>query len=924
MKNIRYILCGCLFCCGNAVVLTAMAQTDTVNVAFKSVGQRDLLGGVSTVNMAELNQKLYSTYTLDNMQAYIGGWTGQLWNQGDALVLVDGVPRDAGNVLPSEIESITFMKAASAVVLYGSRAAKGAVLITTKRGHANGLEIKVSGNATLYQPKRYADYLGAAEYMTLYNEALANDGKALAYSEADIANYASGNNRYRYPDIDFFSGDYVKNTYQRYEGTAEFQGGGKYAHFYTNINLSHQNDLINFGEGKDNHTNRLGIRGNIDLTLNDWVTGWVDVSASFYDARNANADFWGQSATVRPTSQYPLAPLIPISMVDASLQDIVQNSSNIIDGQYLLGGTQNQQTNALAGMYAAGYNKYTSRQLQFDAGVKFDLRSLLNGLSFKAHMGVDYATSYSTSINNEYSTYEATWDTVDGQDVIVGLTKYGVDRKTGTQSTSGSYTKQTVMFSGQFDYARSFGLHHLDATLLAHGWQQTVTGVYHRTSNANLGLQVGYNWAHRYYADLSMAAVHSAKLAEDHREALSPVLSAAWRLSEEPWLNGVKWIDDLKLTASYGVINQDIDISDYYMYDKVFTASGTWWGWSESANTMLTSDSRRSANEKLGFVKRKELRLGANASFGHGLVTVDANFFTTLMSGLLVQPSTVYPNYFHTDYPSSSFLPYENYNKQRRTGFDFTVAGHKRVGPVDVNLGLTGMYYTSKNVKISENVEYDWLKSEGQRIDALRGYQCLGFFQSEEEIASSAVINSDTRPGDLKYKDQNGDGIIDDKDMVVIGHYTPDFYLGLNLTLKWKDFTLFVNGTGDFGGTALKDNMTNWVYGDRKYTSAVRGRWTTATAATATYPRLTTEAGTLNFVSSDFWTYSTSAFRLNRVQLTYQLPKRLFANSFLNGASVYLGAYDLLTISKERRYMETNVGAAPQTRSYNIGFNVTL
>ena len=919
-----------------AMASTANAQNDypdsvanKVNVAFKAVDKQDLLGGVASVNMVELAKKDYTTNAVSDHSAIV---PTDMWANGSALVLVDGVPRDINNVLPSEIEQVTYLKAASAVVLYGSRASNGVILITTKRGRTDGLQVSVRGNASLYTPKEYPNWLGSAEYMTLYNEALKNDGKTPVYSQDLIANYASGKNPYRYPNLNFYDSKYVKNHYERYEGIAEFQGGGSFAHFYANVGLYHVGDLMNFGEGKDNHTNRLNIRGNVDLKLNDWITGWVNANATFYDARGDLSNYWTSSASIRPTSQYPLVPFIPIDMIengDKNSETLVKNSNYIIDGKYLLGGTQNQQTNPFAAMYAAGYNKYTSRQLQFDAGIKLDLDKVLQGLSFKTMVAVDYATTYNTSINNSYSVYEASWNNYAGFDQITSLKKYGTDKKTGTQNVSGSTDKQTIMFSGQFDWARSFAEHNVSATLLAHGYQQTITGTYHRTSSANLGLQAAYNYAHKYYFDFSAAEVHSAKLAPGHRNAFSPTVSAAWRLGKEKFLENAKWIDELKLSASYGIMNEDLDISEYYMYDNIFTATGTWWGWSDAHNSFQTSDSRRAANYDLDFIKRKEFRVGLDASFLNGLVSLSANYFINNMNGFITTTDTKYPNYFQTYYPKSSFIPYENYNNTRYSGFDFGLNLHKKVGEVDLALGLTGYSITSKNTKVSENVEYDWLKGEGQRADALRGYKCLGFFQEsdfdENGKTTLAVINNNTKPGDLKYKDMNGDGIIDSKDQVVLGHWGADFVGGVNFTAKWKGFTLFLAGNYNFGGMGVKNNLATWNYGDRKYSEVVRGRWTKETAATATYPRLTTEDGDLNFVNSDFWTYKADAFYLGKVQLTYDLPATLFKeNSFVKGLSVYFYGTDLLTISKERKYLETNVGAAPQCRGYHIGFKVNM
>ena len=224
---------------------SAMPDTNSadslVQIAFRKVAQDELLGGVSVIDFKELQKKNYNTYTLDNLQGYVGGWNGNsLWGMdGDNagyLVLVDGVPRDMDNVLPSEIDKITFLKGASAVVLYGSRAAKGVIYVTTKRGKiSDKLQIDVRANTGFYVPKSYPKYLGSAEYMTLYNEARANDGLSPLYSDTEIYYSATGVNPYRYPNTDYYSGDYLKKTYNRSDISAEFSGGNHRARYYANI-----------------------------------------------------------------------------------------------------------------------------------------------------------------------------------------------------------------------------------------------------------------------------------------------------------------------------------------------------------------------------------------------------------------------------------------------------------------------------------------------------------------------------------------------------------------------------------------------------------------------------------------------------------------------------------------------------------------
>lgn len=911
-----------------------------IQLAFRTSDGGDILGGVSSVNVAELDKKSFSDYSLNNMQSLTTGFNGELWNMGEALVLVDGVPRDANNILPQEIESVSFLKGAQAVVLYGSTAAKGVILITTKRGRPDGLHVSVRGDAQMFVPKRYERYLGAAEYMTLYNEARLNDGKTIAFSDEDIYNYGSHRNLSRYPDINFFSSDYLKKNYMKYEGQAEFTGGAKFAQFYALVDVYHVNDIINFGEGKKNGQTRLSLRGNIDLTLNDWVTGWVNTSATFYDNRYDRAGYWTSARDMRPVVQgaAPFVPFIPIDAIEADDEEswlLVKNSNYVIDGKYLLGGTNQYQTNAFASMYAGGYTKSTTRQLQFDAGFRINFDKVIKGLSFSAHGAVDYNTQYSASLSPRFAVYQATWTNYGGKEVIDHLTKINDDFSSGTMGVGGSSERQTMLFSGQFDYKNTFNeVHNVNATLVGHAYKRTYTGQYHRTTNATLGLRAAYNYANRYYAEFNGAINHSARFKPGHRNGFSPVGSIGWRISQEEFLKDSPVVSELRVNATYGMLLQDIDMlkdnsldNSFYMWDGKFTANGAWWGWNDGHKAIQTFMSTQGTNPDLTFIKRKEFNVGFDAGFLNNMITVTGAYFHTNVSGLPIQATNLYPSYMLAGWGSegaSSFIPYINYNAYKVEGFELGLNIQKDFGDFKFGFGANVMYADTKNTRISENVEYEWQKSEGAIRSAMRGYECLGFFQSEEEIAGSALINQNTKPGDLKYKDQNGDGIIDSKDQVIIGRWDYPWSYGVNLTLGYKGFTLFVAGAGAAGGDGIKNNESAWVYGDRKYTEIVRGRWTPETAATATYPRLTTDGGQLNFVYSDFWTYDASYFSLSQVQLTYDFPAKWFAGKFVKGLQVYVNGNDLWNVCKEKKYRETSVGYGPQVRSYNFGVKVNF
>ncbi len=924
-----------------------LADSSKINIAFGQVAKTDLMGGVSQVDVQEQLKKDYDSYSLNNLQSLIGGYNGNIWGQ-DPLILVDGAPRTASQVDATEVDKVTVLKGASAVALYGSKGAKGVILITTKRGKIQPLTIEARANTGFYVPKRYPKFLGAAEYMTLYNEALTNDDptQPLKYSDADIYNTAQGTNPYRYPDMNLYSDEYLRKAYNRTDATVEVTGGGKFAKYYANFGLTYNNGLIKYGEHENDNTLNFRIRSNIDATITDWLGAYVNVGININNAYNGRGDFWGAASSLRPNSYTGLIPTDMIDPNNASLQKIIQNSSFLIGGNSLLGGASDYQTTVFGDMLTGGYIKDKNRTFSFDVGVKADLGMITKGLSFETAFSIDYWDYYSEALSQTYATYEPVWGNINGKDMIVGLTQYGKDVLSQSEYIGTSQYYQSMTFRAQFNYLNTFAKYHnVNATLSAWGYSKQnaadeyhSSSSYHRTTNANLGLRLGYNYNHTYYAEFAAAAVHSAKLAEGHREALSPSFTLGWRLSQEKWFkNALPFFDEAKINASYAVLNQDIDISDYYMYKGYYNMKGGWYKWQDDTQGGETNTSVRGSNEDLTFVKRKEWRIGLEASLFKGLVSLDLNYFNQLTDGLLTNgSSTLYPSYFNT-YPNGSFLSYTNYNQDTRKGFDFALNLKKKIGQVEAQLGFTGQVYSSEAKRREENNGSDtYLNAEGQALDVIRGYVCEGFFTQQDIDNLNANLDQsdpnfvpkhtfgEVQAGDLKYKDINGDGVVDSKDQVVMGKYgwsACPFIYGLNLTLKWKNFTLFAAGTGQAGGKAFRSN--DWRYGTSKYTEVVRGRWTPETAETATYPRLTALNNTNNFRNSNFWIYSTDRFNLNKVQLTYDMPSQWFTGKVVSGMSVYLLGENLLTISKNSEYMETSY-SSPECRFYNIGLKMSF
>lgn len=964
-----------LFAMMAAAPLTAGAQTaddadstvvkKKVHVAFRDVDADHLLGGVSYVDMEELSKKDYTMGSLEDMLGLVGGWNGNnLWgmdnnrldNEDDngnlPVVIIDGVKRPSNNVLPSEIEQITFLKGAQAVVLYGAKGAKGAILITTKRGKVDGLQINANANTGWHFAKEFPEYLGSAEYMTLYNEARKNDGLDPTYSQQKIYNYASGNNPYRYPNVNYYSDEYVRKAYNRSEGTIEIQGGGTRAHFYTNINYYRAEDLLNFGPAKDNYTDRFSVRGNVDLVVNKVIKGWANVSATFYNENKNKGDFWGEAATMRPniSENTEAAPLIPISWVDPNASKTLATlgkSLNLLDGQLFPGGSSVSTHNAIADCYFGGKTTLVRRQFQFDAGIIYDMNQFVKGLSFKTLFSIDYAAGYSLSYDNAYSVYEPTWSNYNTVDQIVSVTRQGdAEKITGHMGMSGTKYAQTISWNGHFDYDHTFAdKHHVTGMLLANMYTTTRSGEYHRYANANLGLQAGYDYMGRYFAEVGLAGVHSARLPEGNREALSHSFTLGWNIAKEKFMKGTG-IDDLLISASYSNLNEDIDVylgnKYFYIYDATWASTGGSYSWNEGSSANRTY-STGGNNPSLDFIHRKEFSLSLRGSFFNRLLTAQLTYFNTDMTGYIIDNPSFFPSHLSNSL-SGTFKPAINNNEQNRQGLDFSLKAQKQFGKIHAELGLVGTYLTTKWKKYDETIDptAPHRYTEGQALDALWGYNCLGFYTADDfDITTTdgktkytlkpglpkPSIGGDIQPGDLKYEDVNGDGSITNKDMVVLGKsgtYGAPWTIGVNLTLKYKNWTLFVLGNGQFGAKGMMNNSYYYMSGTDKYSVNVLGRWTPETADVATHPRLTTKAHANNAQASTFWLYSTDRFNLRKVQLTYDFPKEMFEGKIVKALSVYLNGNDLLTFSKHRKMMETNVGYAPQTRFYNIGVKATF
>jgi TonB-linked SusC/RagA family outer membrane protein len=887
----------------NPYSLSMLMDNDSLaNLPFRTAKKEFSNGSISIIDPEKL-------MLFDNIQdvssalyGRISGMRGlRIHEFDDALVIVDGVPRPLSSINLQEIDQITVLKDANASVLYGVQALNGVILIKTRRGKIADPKVSFWAEYGLSRPISYPKYLNSADYMELYNEARINDGLTERYSTDEIAATRNKVDLLRYPDVDYYNSTFLKNFLPEARVVADFDGGNENARYYINADYLHSGSLLKLGEGENEQRNKFNLRSNINFKINDYMKSYLDILAIYDTEKNVNGDFWNDAATLRP-NLYPL-------LIDSSR--INYPGATLINGKYLLGGTSQYTHNVYGDLYFGGYSNTMNTTAQFTTGVDFDLGSILKGLTFKAQGSFDFYKRFTESLNNQYAVFElSSWD-----NGIPKIVKIGSDRFSGNQGIGNSNIRRVYSFSGLLNYLHNFNKKStLSISLIPflNRMKETNLNVIIDDRYTHIGANINYVYNQKYIFDFSSASTYSVKLPEGNRNAFSPTASVGWIISKEDFLSSSKVVNFLKVKASAGILNSDINISDYYLYKDFFAQSGSF-SWNDGLRKNSRTIFQSVANSNLFYEKIKDLNLGVEAAFFNRSFWVDVNVFRKRYSDQVLQQKANFLDYL------GGFVPYTNFGEDQYSGIDLGVLWTKSYHDLNIDIGMNLSYLKTEVLKASEIWEYDYQYQKGKPVNAIFGLESMGLFRDADDINSHATqMFGPVAPGDIKYVDQNDDGVIDDNDRIMIGSSTPDFYGGLNIKLRYKNFTLFGIVTAMQGAKRIYNNSYYWVYGDRKYSEHVLNRWTENTASTATYPRLSTLDNSNNFRNSTYWLYDNSRLDVDRIQFSYNLKKSI--NSLkIDKLSFYIRGSHLATISKNRERMNLNIGSEPQYRFYSIG-----
>lgn len=839
---------------------------------------------------------------------YIRGLKTLNGNNG-ILLVVDGLERDNNwqalkYITPEEVESVSVLRDAAALALYGYRGVNGVVNIVTKRGKYDTREINFSYDHAFNYMTRKPELADSYTYASALNEALTNDGKQVRYSQNELNAFKNGTSPYLYPNVNWWE-EVFRDRGASDIATLSFRGGSTKMRYYTMMNLQNNRGFIkNFDTNADYSTqekySKANFRTNLDIDLSPKTKMQANIMGILNEFSRPGM---GSDNLISKLYQLPSAAF-PI-----------RTESGLWGGNTTWG----ENWNPVALTEGRAYSKGHTRGLYADMSLRQDLSSLTKGLGASVRIGYDNLASYWENHTKGYKygmASVASWENglpIAGEEITGGKdTEMSGDSKLDWQY-------RAFNFQMNVDWQRQFGVHSLYSMLLYTYKYDNAKGINNTFYRQNAGWYTHYGFKNRYFADFTLMASASNLLAPDHRWNVSPTVGLAWLISNEKFMQSQNVVDFLKLRASFGMLNTDNIPGNGYWNETVgggngypinnnFGGDG---GWHEGRLASVNGTTE----------KAYKYNAGVDATLFKGL--------TLTVDGFYERRSDIWVS---SDGQNSAVLgasgSYVNAGIVDSWGTEIGANYYKKMGNVELNLGGTFTYNRSKIIEmLEEPAAYDYTRSTGNPVGQIFGLQAIGYFVDQADIDNSLPQQfGPVKAGDIKYKDMNGDKVINSDDRVAMGYNStcPEIYYSFSLGLEWKGlgFSAQFQGVGNYtailSGTyyhPLVDNTTisNYVY---------RNRWTPETP-NARFPRLTTETVDNNLQTSSLWLADRSFLKLRNCEVYYKLPSSWLNRFWVKNAKVYVRGVDLLCFdSIDQLDPEAMNNSYPATRSIHVGLSV--
>ncbi|EOS17710.1 SusC/RagA family TonB-linked outer membrane protein [Parabacteroides goldsteinii] len=818
-------------------------------------------------------------------------------NSSEPLVLVDGVPADFNFLNPEDIESINVLKDAASSAIYGSRAANGVLLITTKRGKMGKPTFRYNGSVGVNTPMYMPQSISSAEYARIKNEAERNMGRAPIYTDEDISKFANGTDLNRYPNTNWLDLA-IQNSVTTRHGL-EASGGTEKVRYLVSAGVDHQTGIF-----PNTQQNVFNVRSSTDISITKKFGISFDIRYQLrdMDALNNQEDIYKQLIQADPT------------MV-----------AYYTDGSY--GYNPGFFTNPLVPLYEGG-QKYTNRH-EASGIFKLDYE-IIDGLKFTGIANVKY-----TFKNEESRARKVFYKNYFTQEVFENGENSFSDRR----DYNAYYNLQALL-----NYKKSFGIHNLD--ILA-GYQQESEnsdwlkgarsgyptdiiwelnpGPKDNWSNDGNGEhwalasfigRINYDYDNKYILSLSMRSDASSRFAKGSRWSTFPSVAAAWRISQESFMKGIRsWLDDLKIRASWGQTGSATGLGLYPSYTLISTG-----GLILNNTYQQIASLKTIGNQELTWEHSDMLNLGLDVKVLNSRLNFTGEYYIKNTKDILLEMPVPLEYGFGK--------PNMNVGEVRNKGWELSLSWDDRIN--DFGYSISGNLSDNRNEVIDLGGTGPWKGSNtytdvGLPFNSIYGYESMGLFQSDEEVANAPFQNSNTAAGDIRYKNQNGDNKIDANDRVVIGDPNPHFLYGVNLGFDYKNFDLnmFFQGIGQ-KDRVIMDNFVRPFY-DSSIFEHHLDYWTPENTG-AKYPRiLNKDDGTHNYQQSDYWMINAGYFRMKNLQIGYTIPREILRPAGFDRVRVYFSANNLFTVSDFVPGMDPESEKSvsyPFARTYSFGLNV--
>jgi TonB-linked SusC/RagA family outer membrane protein len=834
-----------------------------------------------------------------------------------ALIVVDGIVRDFNYIDPNEVESISILKDASATAVYGSRAANGVILVTTKRGKEGKPTFNYNGFVGIQQPTRYPDVMNAYEYASTKNLAAGNAGKPLPYSGQELEDIRLG----IIPETDWYSLTLKDQSFQT-QHNVSVNGGSKAIKYYLSLGYVDQDgmyDQLNF--------KKYSIRSNVDANINDNLKISADIDA--HTRQNRASGFSPEAIFDDIVAAYPL--------------DQVYNP----DGTIYYTREQHPVEEI-----KTGYNNSTINVLQATLSLTQKL-AFVEGLSIsgRASFGKEYSNNkhYNVPIlmnrqDEEGNTLEiypfGGWQ---GKTALYqGLDEYNattLNASINYEKTFGSHEISGLLLYEQFDaksnnfyaFRTNFPAEGLDEFFFGGEAQKDAGGGSFNDGRRSALARINYSFQHKYLLEASFRRDGSVAFPRSKKYGFFPAVSAGWRIGDESFIrdnDNLAFIDDLKLRASYGVVGNDRNVYNgrvpTFQYLQVYNPSGTIVSGSEGLSSITPGIL---PNPNITWETATITDIGLEGSFWENTLQFEADVFYKRTSDILLGRIRSIPATLGAQ------LPAENYAVVDNKGIELSLTHQNQIGSLNYFVKLNGSFSRSKVITLDEPANIpDYLLQSGRPLGFITGYKAIGFFQSDEDIASYfPQFNGGQRPGDVKYADINGDQMVDANDQAIISmdNSTPKFIGGLSFGGNFKQFDLSVLFQGASRVNRLLDGMArNFLVGGSRNTFVdLLDHWSPENPD-ALYPRPWEGPHPNNSLNSTLYLRDASYIRLRSVDLGYTFSEALARSLKIERLRIYLSGSNLFIIDKLKMFdpeVENPTGSYyPQQRSMNLGVNLTF